>query len=169
MLLSNHVFVREKQYFWQRRLNKDVRVLSYPTKKFANLLSRPLENLFNSCVPGFCKKNPPQKPENYLMWCISLWGSTDKHRLNQRCQFNMVNAFRRKPQMVLAVLSLPNHLPGWLVSEVLGNTLLYPQNHGIIESLRLQKSSEIIQINREPIPPCPWTTSLNTSKPLHGS
>lgn len=32
LLLSNHVFVREKQYFWQQRLNKDVRVLPYPTK-----------------------------------------------------------------------------------------------------------------------------------------
>lgn len=31
-LPSNHDFIHEKHYFRQQRLNKDLRVLSYPTK-----------------------------------------------------------------------------------------------------------------------------------------
>lgn len=57
---SNRDFIHEKHHFWQQRLNKDLQLLSYPTKKSANLLSRPLENLFNPCVPWVSvKSNSP--------------------------------------------------------------------------------------------------------------
>jgi len=39
------------------------------------------------------------------------------------------------------------------------------QNHGCIESLRLEKTTKIITSNYQPNPPCPPSTSLSATSP----
>lgn len=56
-LPSNHVFIHEKHYFWQQRLNKDFQVLSHPTRNL-RIAFQTTENLLNACIPGFCEKHP---------------------------------------------------------------------------------------------------------------
>lgn len=53
--------------------------LSY--QKFANLLSRPLENVLNPCVPGFCEKQPSTPKTSKLPVALPVHGSTDQIQL----------------------------------------------------------------------------------------
>lgn len=137
----NHDFIHEKHHFWQQRLNKDLWLLSYPTKKSAELLSRPLENLFNPCVPRVSVKSssPHQLPKTQQrIWpaAFPLHGPTDQNQLKSttwsRGAHWTQSVQEESPDALLEAssalgLAFSICLPGWLTAEALGNALLHPQ------------------------------------------
>ena len=53
---------------------------------------------------------------------------------------------------------LPSSSTGYRYASIVGK---HAENHGIIGSLRLEKTSKIMKSNQQPSPPCPLTMSLS--------
>jgi len=78
-----------------------------------------------------------------------------------RCSVPLEQRSHKQHSIVSTSRTIASVSGSWNINSVQGCRVV----HGVIESLRLEKTSKITNFNPSPIPPCPLTTSLSATSP----